>query len=132
MKLSIAKIIGNILLAMKINRIEDKDAKVALMHDYLAIRNATKEVDADSEELKRKFREDWAEEIGKTERSEECKMAEEDAKAAIVGLYEQDASIELKPVIASILYNPELWGENDTIGQIENSVEFLVENGVAV
>lgn len=132
MKLSTAKIIGDILLAIKINRIEDKDAKAVLMNNHLVIRRAMRDVNADREEIARKFREDWADEIGKAERSEECKRAEDDAKAAIVALYEQDASIELKPVPASLLYNPELWGENDTIGQIENSVEFLIENGVAV
>lgn len=131
MKLSIAKVIGDILLAMKINRIEDKDAKSVLMNNHLVIRRVMKEVDADREELARKFREDWANEKEKTERSEEYKKAEEDVKAAIIALYEKDVLIELKPVPSSLLYHAELWGENDTIGQIANSVEFLVANGVA-
>lgn len=131
MKLSTAKVIGDILLAMKINRIPDKDAKSVLMKNHLVIRRVMKEVDADREELARKFREDWANEKEKTERSEEYKKAEEDVKAAIIALYEKDVLIELKPVPSSLLYHAELWGENDTIGQIANSVEFLVANGVA-
>lgn len=131
MKLSVAKVIGEILLAMKINRLQDKDAKAILMKDYLAIRKAVKDVNGESEDLARKFREDWAEELAKPDKSEAFRKAQEEANAAIVELYEREEEIALAPVPAGILFDSELWGEDNTIGQIANTVDFLVANGIA-
>lgn len=131
MKLSTAKVIGDILFAMKINRIPDKEAKAVLTKDYLAIRKAVKDADADRDELARKFREDWADEMNSPVKSDEFLKAEEEAKAALFELYDKEAEIDLRAVKAELLYDAELWGENDTLGQIANSVDFLVESGVA-
>lgn len=132
MKLTTAKVIGDILLAMRINRIADKEAKAAITKDLLAIRKAVKEADADRDELARKFREDWADEFDKPDKSDAFRKAEAEAKESIFELYDKEADIVLRaPVKAELLYEPELWGENDTLGQIANSVDFLVENGIA-
>lgn len=131
MKLSTAKVIGDILLAMKINRIADKDAKAVLTKDFLAIHKAVKCADDDREALATKFRDDWADEMEKTEKSAVYMKAEAEANMTIFALYDKDADIELQPVKAELLYNPDLWGENDTLGQIANSVRLLVVNGIA-
>lgn len=130
MKLSTAKALANILLAMKINRIADKEAKAVITKDYLAIRRAVKDADADRDELAKKFREDWADEMDKPAKSDAFRKAEAEANASIVELYEKEAEIDLSPVPSELLYDPELWGENDTLGQIANSVDFLAANGV--
>jgi hypothetical protein len=132
MKLSTAKVIGDILLAIKINRIPDKDAKAILINDYLAIHKAVKCADDDREALASKFREDWADEIAKQDNSVEYIKAKSEASEAIIALYEQEADIALGSVPSEFLYNPDLWGESDTLGQIANSVELLVKNGIAV
>lgn len=131
MKLSTAKVISEILLAMKINRLSDKEVKAILTKDYLALRKVVKEVDNDREELSRKFREDWAEELSKTDKSDAYKKAEAEANAAIMGLYEKEADIVLDPVPSEVFFDAELWGEDNTLGQIANTVDFLVANGVA-
>lgn len=131
MKLSTAKVIGDILFAMKINRIPDKEAKAVLTKDYLVIRNAVKDADADRDELAKKFREDFADEINNPVKSDAFLKAEAEAKAAIIEIYDKEADIDLVAVKAGPLYDAELWGENDTLGQIANTVDFLVESGVA-
>lgn len=131
MKLSTAKVIGDILLAMRINRLSDKEAKAVLMKDYLAIRKAVKDVNGDCEEIARKFREDWAEEFVKPDKSEAFKKAQGETNADIMKLYERDAEISLDAIPASLLFDAELWGEDNTIGQIANTVDFLAANGIA-
>lgn len=132
MKLSTAKVIGDILLAMKINRIADKDAKAVLAKDFLAIRKAVKGADDDREALATKFRDDWADEIGKAEKSAEYMKAEAEANVTLFAIYDKEADIELQSVKAELLYNPDLWGEDDTFGQIDNSVKLLIANGIAI
>ena len=131
MKLSTAKVISEILLAMKINRLADKEVKAILTKDYLALRKVVKEVDNDREELSKKFREDWAEELSKTDKSDAYKKAEAEANAAIMGLYEKEADIVLEPVPSEVLFDTELWGDDNTLGQIANSVDLLIVNGIA-
>lgn len=131
MKLSNAKVISEILLAMKINRLQDKEVKAVLMKDYLAIRKAVKEVNGDCEEIARKFREDWAEELVKTDKSDVFKKAQEETNAAIVELYEREEEIDLTAVPSELLFDAELWGEDNTIGQIVNTIDFLVANSIA-
>lgn len=131
MKLSTAKVISEILLAMKINRLSDKEVKAILTKDYLALRKVVKEVDNDREELSKKFREDWAEELLKEDKSEAYKKALDEANAAIMGLYEKEVDITLEPVPSEMLFDTELWGDDNTLGQIANSVDLLIVNGVA-
>lgn len=131
MKLSTAKVISEILLAMKINRLSNKDAKATLTKDFLALRKVVKEADDDREELSKKFREDWAEELLKEDKSEAYKKALDEANAAIMGLYEKEVDITLEPVPSELLFDTELWGDDNTLGQIANSVDLLIVNGVA-
>ena len=131
MKLSTAKALANILLAMKINRIADKEAKAVITKDYIAIRRAVKDADADCDELAKKFRKDWGEELDKPVKSDAFLKAETEANAVLAELYEKDAEIDLSPVSADILFDAELWGEDVTLRQIANSVDLLVANGIA-
>ena len=131
MKLSTAKALANILLAMKINRIADKEAKAVITKDYLAIRRAVKDTDADCDELAKKFREDWADEMNKPVKSDAFRKAEAEANAALEELYEKEADIVLEPVPSEVLFDTELWGDDNTLGQIANSVDLLIVNGIA-
>ena len=131
MKLSTAKALANILLAMKINRIADKEAKAVITKDYLAIRRALKDTDADCEELAKKFREDWADEMNNPHKTSAFRKAEAEANAALVELYEKEAEIDLAPVPSELLFDADLWAEDVTLGQIANSVDLLVANGIA-
>ena len=131
MKLSTAKVNSEILLAMKINRLSDKEVKATLTKDYLALRKVVKEVDNDREELSKKFREDWAEELLKPDKSDAYKKALEEANAAIMALYDREADVSLDPVPSGVMFDTELWGEDNTLGQIANSVDLLIVNGIA-
>ena len=47
MKISIANAIAVLLSGVKINKIEDKDAKAALLKDYIALRRVVKDAEED-------------------------------------------------------------------------------------
>ena len=110
MKLARHTIVGlaGILGGIKINRIEDKEAKAVLLKDYLAIRKAAKEAEADREEIVRKFQEDWMAEIPAIEkfRKENKPVlghldyldAEKDANKAISDIFSTEVDIDIKPV----------------------------------
>ena len=61
MKTSVANAIAVLLSGVKINKIEDKDAKAALLKDYIALRRVVKDAEEAKGEIIRKFQEDWAE-----------------------------------------------------------------------
>lgn len=130
MKLSTAKIIGDILLAIRINRISDKEIKGTLTKDYLEIRRAIKDTDFDRDELAKKFRKDWADEISKTDKSESFYKAKEDTENTINEMYNKEVEITLSPVPAETLFDADLWGDDVTLGQIANTVDLLAANGV--
>ena len=108
LKLNIIDHITGILAGVKINRMEDKAAKSALMQDYLALRKACKDVQADKDEIARKFQEDWKEEFFTVERlikanqpvigHEEYLKAKSDAERAIQDLFKKEADVTLTPV----------------------------------
>lgn len=131
MNLATAKVVCDILVAMKINRIKDKDAKLALTKDFVAVRKAVKAVDDDRREISDKFRSDWEDELQNETKSVAYLEAENEANEAVRALYFADAEIEVEKVKADLLLDPELWGEDDTLGQIANSVDFLVQAGLA-
>lgn len=131
MNLATAKVVCDILVAMKINRIQDKDAKLALTKDFVAVRKAVKAVDDDRREISDKFRSDWEDELQNETKSVAYLEAENEANEAVRALYFADAEIEVEKVKADLLLDPELWGEDDTLGQIANSVDFLVQAGLA-
>lgn len=131
MNLATAKVVCDILVAMKINRIKDKEAKLALTKDFVAVRKAVKAVDDDRREISDKFRSDWEDELQNETKSVAYLEAENEANEAVRALYFADAEIEVEKVKADLLLDPELWGEDDTLGQIANSVDFLVQAGLA-
>ena len=63
MKLSEVNVVVGILAGMKINRIADKKIKTALLNDYLHLRPHFKKANEDVEEIRRKFKEDWNDEL---------------------------------------------------------------------
>lgn len=131
MNLATAKVVGDILVALRINRIQDKDAKLALTRAFVSVRNALRSVEADRDALSEKFRADWADEIGSKDKSYAYLKAEAEANEAIREMYDRDAGVSVDKVAADLLYDPELWGADDTLGQIANSVDFLVRAGIA-
>lgn len=140
LKLYIIDQIAGILAGVKINKMEDKAAKSALMKDYLALRKVLKPAREDKDEIVSKFQEDWWEELAAVEkyRKEEKPVvghleyldAEKDANKAISDIFDREVELELEMVPDSPLLNPELWGENITIEQIFGSIDFLKENGI--
>lgn len=108
MKISVVNAIAGVLSGIKINKITDKAVKTALVNDYLHLRKFAKEASNDAEELRKKFREDWADELdaivelrqsGKpVVGHKEYLDAERDANQAIQALYDNDVEVSLKPV----------------------------------
>ena len=103
---NLAEILGGI----KINRIEDKEAKAALLKNFLALRKVAKEAEADRNEIVRKFQEDWADEIPAIEKFRregkpvlghlDYLEAERDANKAISDLLKEEVDIDITPVPA--------------------------------
>lgn len=137
MKLADINAIGGILATMKINRIHDKEAKDALGNTFLAVRKALRPFEKDRDELVEKFRNDWKDEItailAKQERDfDEYHTAENDLNVAVFKMLdEREADMDFSPIKAELLYAPDLWGEDATLGEIDNAISFLVKHGVA-
>lgn len=136
MKLSIINALGGILANLKINKINDKAAKEAVNRNYLAVRKAMRPFDKDRDELLEKFRSDWKDEIAsilaKREGDHEAYYAaERDMNATLLKALEEDVEVSLTPVKAEQLYDPDLWGNDATLGEIETSVGYLIRHGVA-
>ncbi len=133
MKVAVAISLVEILAGIKINRIEDKDAKAALLKDYLALRRVAKEADADKDEIIRKFQEDWADELRAVQSFREKNRpvighldyleAEKDANKAISAIFSADVEIDLSPVEISAVAD---FSEDITLEQIA----FLQECGI--
>ena len=140
LKLYIIDQIAGILAGVKINKVEDKAAKSALMQDYLALRKVLKAAQEDKDEIVRKFQEDWKDELAAVEAYRREKKpvvghldyleAERDAKKAISDIFDREVEMELEKVPETPLFNPALWGENVTLEQIPGSIEFLKDNGI--
>jgi hypothetical protein len=133
MKISTASTAASILSGIRLNRITDKDAKAALLKDYLALRRVAKEADADKDEIIRKFQEDWADELRAVQSFREKNRpvighldyleAEKDANKAISAIFSADAEIDLSPVEISAVAD---FSEDITLEQIA----FLQECGI--
>lgn len=133
MKISTASTAASILSGIRLNRITDKDAKAALLKDYLALRRAAKEADADKDEIIRKFQEDWADELRAVQSFREKNRpvighldyleAEKDANKAISAIFSADVEIDLSPVEISAVAD---FSEDITLEQIA----FLQECGI--
>lgn len=133
MKAAVAISLVEILAGIKINRIEDKDAKAALLKDYLALRKIAKAAEADRDEIVRKFQDDWREELPAVEsyRREgkpvvghlDYLEAERDANKAIVDTFSQEVDIALVPVKMDAI---SAFSEDITL----EAVAALADNGI--
>ncbi len=134
-------ILSRILSGVKINCVSDADAKKKLMTCYLEIRKAQKESDGEQNEILQKFQDDWKDEIIAVAKLREAKAevaghdkylaAENDFNQMIGDVLSKEVEVTIEKFPASVLYDSELWGKDDTMGQIANSVEFLMEKGIA-
>ena len=125
--------LATILGGIKINRIEDKDAKAALLKDYLALRKVAKEAEADRDEIVRKFQEDWKDELAAVEAYRREKKpvvghldyleAERDANKAIQDTFAKEVELTLAPVPFDAIADV---SEDITLEQ----VAFLQDNGI--
>lgn len=108
MKLSDVNVVVGILGGIKINRIEDKEAKAALLKNFLALRKVAKEAEADRNEIVRKFQEDWADVLPVIQalRDKNAPVvghddyldAENDANKAILDIFSARVDVDLSPV----------------------------------
>lgn len=125
--------IAQLLSGVKINKIEDKDAKAALLKDYIALRRVVKDADEAKNELIRKFQEDWAEVLPAVQAFrdkneavvgyDDYLEAEKDANKAIQDIYAEDVDIDLSPVKMEAIMD---FSEDITLEQIA----FLQECGL--
>ena len=116
--------LAGILSGIKINKISDKEVKAGLLKDYLALRKVSKVAEEERNEIVSKFHEDWG---GETP----TKEAEKDAEDAIRVIYGRDMDLALEKVKSEPLYDPDIWADDITLGQIPGTIDFLVANGVA-
>ena len=133
MKAAVAISLVEILAGIKINRIEDKDAKAALLKDYLALRKVAKAAEADRDEIVRKFQDDWREELPAVEKFRregkpvvghlDYLEAERDANKAIVDTFSQEVDIDLSPVRMDAI---SAFSEDITL----EAVAALADNGI--
>lgn len=108
MKISTIASITGVLSGMKINKISDKRVKSALLNDYLHLRRHLKDADADREEVVKKFRDDWKDELASVEafRKEGKEVvghdayldAERDANQAIADIFNSNVEVSLASV----------------------------------
>lgn len=108
LKLKLIDQVAWILSGIKINRMEDKEAKAALMKDYLALRKACKMAQEDKEEIVKKFQEDWKDEfdaVNKCRRANKPVVghadyldAENDAEKAISDILSREVELDIVPV----------------------------------
>lgn len=137
MKLADVNAIAGVLASLKVNRITDRAVKDEINESYLAVRKALRPFERDRDDLVEKFRSDWKDEIAATLAKKDFDrtnylVAQTDLKITIEKmLNEGEAEIAFTPVDAEPLYAPDLWGDDYTLGQIANSVAFLVKHGVA-
>ena len=125
--------IAEILGGIKINRIEDKEAKAALLKDYLAIRKEARQAGADRDEIIRKFQDDWKDEIpaiGKFRAGGKPVLghldyleAEKDANKAICDLFSQEVEIDIAPARMDAI---SAFSEDITL----EALAFLMDNGI--
>jgi len=128
MRLSEVMLVGDVLGAMKINKVKDADTRAGLNKWFLATLKHRKGFERDKDELVRKFRSDFAEELA---RGEELTAEKEELAKAVEELLKPDVEMGIPPVDAEPLTDPDIWGAEDTLGQIANTVALLVRSGVA-
>lgn len=135
MRLGDINVIVGILAGMKINRITDKKAKTALLNDYLHLRPHFKKANEDTEEIRKKFQEDWADELDAVQAFRDKRKpvvghdayleAEKDANKAISDLYSAEVDVDISSVSIDE-FMTSCGGEELTFEQIA----FLQETGI--
>ena len=137
MKLADINAIAGVLAGVKINKIADRAAKDGISKTFLAVRKALRPFERDRAELVGKFRSDWKDEITAELAKKDFDRADYDRAMADLNdtiakmLNEGESDIAFSPVKSDHLYAPDLWGENITLGEIEEVVAFLIQHGVA-
>lgn len=135
MKLSEVNAVVGILAGMKINRIADKKTKTALLNDYLHLRPLFKKANEDVEEIRRKFQEDWNDELDAVQAFRDKRKpvvghdayleAEKDANKAISDTLSAEVEVDIKSVPMDD-FMVACGGEELTFEQIA----FLQESGI--
>lgn len=137
MKLADINAIAGVLAGIKINKIADKSTKDEINKSFLAVRKALRPFERDRDDLVEKFRADWKDEItADLAKKDFDRTAFEQAKVDLNNtiakmLNEGEAEVAFLPIKSDALFNPDLWWENATLGEIDNSIAFLVKHGVA-
>lgn len=100
--------ITNILSGIKLNKIPDKNIKSILLWNYVALRKIARDANDDTQEIIKKFQEDWRESISpvRTLREENKPVvgfddylaAEKDANEAISAIMEKEIEADIRPV----------------------------------
>lgn len=133
MKLSTINAIVGILSGMKINKITDKKTKSAILKDYLALRPHFKKANEVVEEIRRKFKEDWNDELDAVQALRDKRRpvvghdayleAEKDANKAISDTLsaEVEVDIDINPVPMDEIMAV---SEDITLGQIAMLQEY--------
>lgn len=135
MKLSDVNVIVGILAGMKINRITDKKIKTALLNDYLHLRPLFKKANDDAEEIRKKFQDDWEDELDSVQAFRDKRKpvvghdayldAEKDANKAISDLFSSKVDVDINSVPMDEFMTA-CGGEELTFEQIA----FLQETGI--
>lgn len=133
MKLTDINTTASILSGMKLNKIEDKKAKAALLKDYLALRKVAKAALEDKNEIISKFQEDWKDELADVQSFRDKKEpvvghdayleAERDANEAIQDILLREVDVELTKVDMTVFTG---FSDDITFEQIA----FLLEVGL--
>ena len=108
MRLSEVNVIVGILAGMKINRIADKKTKTALLNDYIRLRPLFKKANDDAEEIRKKFQDDWEDELDAVQAFRDKRKpvvghkayleAEMDANRAISHLFPAAVDVDINSV----------------------------------
>lgn len=133
MKLVDINTTAGILSGMKLNKIEDKRAKAALLKDYLTLRKLAKEAMDDKNEIISKFKEDWKDELADVQAYRDKNEpvvghdayldAERDANEAIQDILLREVDVELTKVDMTVFTS---FSDDITFEQIA----FLLEVGL--
>ena len=133
MKLVDINTTAGILSGMKLNKIEDKRAKAALLKDYLALRKLAKDAMDDKNEIISKFKEDWKDELADVQAYRDKNEpvvghdayleAERDANEAIQDILLREVDVELTKVDMTVFTG---FSDDITFEQIA----FLLEVGL--
>lgn len=135
MKISQINNIVGILGGIGITKLPDKQVKTTILNDYTYLRKFVRDAEDESNEVSKKFREDWGEEMEAVETMfvrnepveghEKYLEAKRDAEKFLRGIMDREVEVEIKPVQIDDFMNA-CKNENLTLEQIA----FLQEVGI--